>query len=306
MIRNLPLILATAFLLQTALPAQGLGDQTDEELRELILGINEGLLAAGHNIAVEQIEFFTIGAGRPPVRIHQAPFRWVAGDPRRAAQGSDITYIIDDANNAGPTSLGFFPSQELRSAAVSWDADSCMGTVDLAERSSLQGVDVTFFDSPLVSAFGACAGGGVPPGNPFAADIVYAGWYPAQCFGFGTLAVTITFIFTDTNGAPTDVNGDNRLDTALHEVYYNDAWGNPNLPPGDGRVNFPWNIGGLQLPNIDVQTVTLHESGHALELGHFGPPPAAAMNPSYTGPALVLSPIDHAGACTVWGSWPNP
>jgi hypothetical protein len=39
----------------------------------------------GLDIAVESIEFFTIGLGRPSNRIHQQPFRWVPNDPRRAA-----------------------------------------------------------------------------------------------------------------------------------------------------------------------------------------------------------------------------
>lgn len=59
--------------------------------------INEELAAKGMNIAVEAVEFFTIGQGRPSNRIHQQPFRWVAGDPRRlpGLSGNDITYLVD-------------------------------------------------------------------------------------------------------------------------------------------------------------------------------------------------------------------
>src|SRR4029077_1900013 len=109
------------------------------------------------------------------------------------------------------------------------------------------------------------------------ADIVEAGWLPRAFFealgpggGSGILAVTFTLIFTEGSPpAPSDINGDNYLDTALAEVYYNDNFGDPN---GD-RAGTRWGI-DVALPGIDVETVPLHENGHALELGHFGPPPA--------------------------------
>ncbi len=100
----------------------------------------------------------------------------------------------------------------------------------------------------------------------------------------------MTFIFVDGGGNPTDINGDNYLDSALNEVYYND--------------NFAWGI-DVPLPGIDVETVALHENGHSLELGHFGPPPTAVMNPVYAGIRHRLLPIDRAGACAVWESWPK-
>ncbi len=113
-------------------------------------------------------------------------------------------------------------------------------------------------------------------GNPFLADIVNAGWLPRAFFeavggpggGRGILAFSVTFIFTDADDNPTDINGDNYLDTALNEVYYNDTFGNPN----NDRVGNPWGI-NIVLPGIDVETVALHENGHSLGLGHFGPPP---------------------------------
>ena len=72
-------------------------------------------------------------------------------------------------------------------------------------------------------------------GNPFLADIVEAGWLPKAFFdavggpggGDGILAFSVSFIFTDAVGNPTDINGDNYLDTALNEVYYNNNFGDP-------------------------------------------------------------------------------
>ena len=110
----------------------------------------------------------------------------------------------------------------------------------------------------------------------------------------------MSFVFTDDDGNPTDVNGDNRLDTALNEVYYNDNFGDP----GGDRAGNPWRI-EQPLPAIDVETVALHENGHSLGLGHFGPPPAAVLNPVYAGIRLSPLPVDSAGMCTVFGSWPK-
>ena len=257
--------------------------------------INVELAARGMNIQVAEIRFFTIGAGRPANRILQQPFRWVPNDPRRIAQGDDITYIVD--LSAGATASGL--SSVATEAAVdrsldTWNAEQCLKKVDIVKRADPES-DVTIFDSFF--GFGGF-------GNPFASDIVEAGWLPRAYFeavggpggGRGILAFSVTFTFTGT-----DINGDGYADTALNEVYYNDTFGEP----GDDRAGNPWGI-DIALPGIDVETVALHENGHSLEQGQFGPPPAAVMNPIYAGINQDPDPIDKAGACAVWSSWPNP
>ena len=184
---------------------------------------------------------------------------------------------------------------------ATWDAPKCLKRVNVLERPST-GTDDTLFDEGVFDPlFCPLAGGdlggfptiifGVPLGV-FAADIIHAGWYPAGCFAATTLAFSVTFTFAG------DANGDNYADTALNEVYYNDAFG--TFFP----LN-PWATGGAPLPAIDVETVALHESGHSLGVGHFGPPPAAVMNPVYPGPQQSLLPIDKAGMCTIWAQWPR-
>jgi hypothetical protein len=165
------------------------------------------------------------------------------------------------------------------------------------------GTDVTIFDEFFPGFDDDPAAG-----DPFAADIVEAGWRPRAFFeavggpggGGGILAFSASFIFTDEDGNPTDINGDNRLDTALNEVYYNDTFGQA----GTDRAGDPWAIDQL-LPSVDVETVALHETGHSLGVGHFGPPPAAVMNPVYAGIRHQPLAVDHAGMCTVWRSWPK-
>ncbi|MBI3963351.1 MAG: matrixin family metalloprotease [Deinococcus sp.] len=261
--------------------------------------INQTLAGMGLNIAAEEIDFFTIGQGRPSNRIHQQPFRWVGNDLRRLAQGDGITYLVDQSD--GKTASGLRNAQTeaaIDRATGTWQAEDCLKKLDIVKRADT-GADPDIFDSFF--GFGRF-------GNPFLADIVNAGWLPRAFFeavggpggGRGILAFSVTFIFVDDDGVPTDINGDNYLDTALNEVYYNDTFGDRK---GD-RAGNPWGI-NIPLPGIDVETVALHENGHSLGLGHFGPPPDAVMNPVYAGIRHSPLPDDHAGMCAVWESWPK-
>ncbi len=265
----------------------------------ILATINAQLADRGVAIRAEAVDYFTIGAGRPSDRIHQQPFRWVANDPRRAADGDNITYIVDQT--FGNTASGLTSAQTeaaIDRAFTTWENESCLKKVDLVKRAD-PGTDITIYD--FFFGYGGF-------GDPFAADIVNAGWYPREYFeaaggpggGRGILAFSVTFIFTDDDGNPTDINGDNYLDSALNEVYYNDTFGNPN----NDRVGNPWAI-DLPLPAIDVETVALHENGHSLGLGHFGPQPNAVMNPRYAGINHEPDPADHAGMCANWASWPK-
>jgi hypothetical protein len=80
-------------------------EEGDLNVLALMDEINEQLAAQELNIAVEKIEFFTIGKGRPDIRIHQQSSRWVAKDLRRDAQGDDITYLVDQSDGATASGL---------------------------------------------------------------------------------------------------------------------------------------------------------------------------------------------------------
>ena len=276
------------------------GGQGDPYVLAQMEKINRQLKARGINLAIEEIEFFTLDNARPSNRIHQQEFRWVANDERRLADGDNITYLVDKSD--GRTASGLSSAQTeaaINRAFNTWSADSCLSNVDLIKRAD-SGADPDIFD--WFYGYGRY-------GDPFLADIVNAGWLPREFFeavggpggGRGILAFSVTFIFDDpATGEPTDINGDGYLDTALNEVYYNDTFGDRRTD----RAGNPWAI-NQPLPAIDVETVALHENGHSLGLGHFGPPPDAVMNPVYAGIRHAPLSPDSAGMCVVWSSWPN-
>jgi hypothetical protein len=272
--------------------------------------MNERLRARGLRIAVEKIEFFTEGPGRPSNRIHQQDTRWVPNDERRLAQGNDLTYLI--ATNRSETSSGLTAQQTtgaIQRAFATWRADDALDKVELVERSYTRG-DVSIYDD-LWDAEAGTHYDDFPGrlGNYLAADIVNVGWLPRSYFelvggpggGRGILAFSVTFIWLDEAGNPSDIDGDNYLDAALNEVYYNDTFGDADTD----RAGNPWAI-DRPLPAIDVETVGLHENGHSLALGHFGPEPEAVMNPVYAGIRHEPYAADDAGLNAAFSSWPSP
>jgi hypothetical protein len=260
------------------------GQQGDSSVLQLMNDLNDVLKPQWLDYRVEQIEFLTIGKGRPSARIHQRDFRWVSGDPRRHADGDTLSYLVDpswgEATSGGVTQAA--TEAAIDRAVARWAASSCLG--QRVVKRPYPGGDVTIFDFFLDR-------GGF--GEPFAADIVHAGWLSEDSglLGPDVLGISVTFIFVDPDtGEPTDLDGDQRMDTALNEIYYNDR--------------FVWSLSGAETAGtFDVETVALHESGHAFAVGHFGSPPEAVMNPVYTGVRRELYPMDHAGLCTVWGNW---
>jgi hypothetical protein len=285
--------------------SQGSGDPA---ILALMNKANQRLQARGVHVAIEGIEYFTLGSSRPSNRIHAQEFRWVPNDPRRLAQGNDITFLL--ATNRATTASGLTVAQTtgaIGRAFATWSSDASLDNVALVQR-PYAGGDVTIFDELIDEAAGTRFDDfRREPGNPFVADIVNAGWLPRAYFetaggpggGRGILAFSVSFIFTDDNGNPTDIDGNQRFDTALNEVYYNDTFGDRR----DDRAGNPWSI-NQPLPAIDVETVALHENGHSLGLGHFGPPPDAVMNPVYAGIRHDPFSADDAGLKAIWSNWP--
>lgn len=227
-------------------------------------------------IQVEQVELLTVARDHSVSHLHRQPFRWVAGDPRRNASGNGLTYLVDRADG-----LGGEAEAAIDRAMGTWGADSCLQRVALTKRSG-DGVDADLFDSRY--GYGSF-------GDYRAADVVDAGLLPPDFFervtgpggGKSVVALSVTFIYVDRDGNPSDLDHDGYLDTAHSEIYFNQGF-----------------FSGAN--QLDFETVALHESGHALGVAHAGPPPAAVMNPWYAGPRRELLPLDHAALCAVWAS----
>jgi hypothetical protein len=149
-------------------------------------------------------------------------------------------------------------------------------------------------------------GGFIP--NPLFSDVNTVGFLPGFIFdivlGPGAsqevLGVTFPFVFVDANGDPTDIDADGNDDAAFAEVWYNAA--------------FLWNTSGSG-PGVDIETVALHENGHALGLAHFGRiavntssgklnvSPRAVMNAFILGTLRQPLGTDAGAFCSNWSDW---
>ena len=226
---------------------------------------------------------------------------FVAGDPRRG-HGNVLTYLVDQSDGATHTGVGLTNAQTeaaIDRAMHTWDVTTTCSKLPIVKVAD-PGSDPDLIDGLV--GFGDI-------GTPFA-DITHAGWLPAAFFDLfapngssSIIGITFTFVFVDENGVPTDINHDGEEDTAFHETYYNDA--------------FPYGINTNNITALDVETVALHESGHALDQNHFGKifltlsngrlhfAPQAVMNAAISTQKHSLLGTDMAGHCSLWGSWPR-
>lgn len=274
---------------------------------QFLANINQRLDEAGQSIAVLKAEYVTGRPGTEAVgqeilaadRELRLDTRWVPGDVRRNASGNLITQISSlpfaPANFDTPSQVSGIP--HVNASFDTWNEVRCSGlrVATLPPTSDIPSVVLDFGEGDQ---------------DPLVADIVTIGFLPGAFFDLlapdGStfiLGVTFTSFFTDgAGGPPTDIDGDGRLDTALKEVWYNDA--------------FPWSVDGTP-GAIDIETVALHENGHALELGHFGRiavglkngklhvSPRAVMNAAVLGTLRTPLGTDNAAFCGNFVNWPG-
>jgi hypothetical protein len=284
---------------------------TSTGVNPALVALNNRLASRGLNVRVLHADYVTSAAssqaGQTIFAFDRGNKRigndYVPNDERRHA-GTNITYLVDQSDGATSTPIA------LTSAETEAAIDRAMNTWETTTRCSDFAIDKVA--DPGVDpdiADGLILGDPALIGTPFFADIVHAGWTPAAFFealvpggSQFILAVTFSFVFIDAAGNPTDINHDGQFDTALSETYYNDA--------------FAWGIDVSTFP-FDVETVALHESGHALSQAHFGKifrtdangllhfAPFAVMNAAISRQEHSLTGTDLAGHCSLWGSWPN-
>lgn len=295
-------------------PALAKTTATGQGISPILDSINQVLTARGVVVNIAKAEF--VLANKPGFdaagqvvfannRAKRLGSRWVAGDPRRPSNGGELSFLnLTPFMFANGDPTPFDGSNAVNSSFATWDNQTC-STLGLVQT----GWDGTFNPSGIIPS--NFLGLGALPVDPLRASINTIGFLDPFFFevvlGPGSsqnvLGVTFTFNFINpADGSATDINGDGYLDTALKEIWYNNA--------------FTWATSGLDEDGIDVESVTLHENGHALELGHFGKifgtlgnlrlhvAPRAVMNAAILG--TLRSPLgtDNAAFCGVWANWP--
>lgn len=211
-----------------------------------------------------------------------------------------ISYYVDDSRTSADLDTQT-ANEAIDRAMTTWAEVDC-SEPGIFEIPYTEGVPTGFYAQFLTDISGIDFGGS----NQYVADLVHAGWQPAEFFDFlaenGSdfiLGVTFTITYVDANGDPLDSNNDGKADVAFREIYYND--------------NFTWNDG----TTYDVETIALHEAGHGLSQAHFGKAfitesnskvhfaPRAVMNAAYSGVQNDIENTDKAGHCSNWSSWPT-
>ncbi len=209
----------------------------------------------------------------------------------------DISYILDETDYTTDNGLS---SSEVSNALIgafnSWEAVST-SNISFAQVSD-NGGNYDYWDNgwskgdPEINAIIGGDTSVVFPYYPWYANIIVGGWLPYNYFeslqaggGETMLGVTISCGFAAEEGEPAiiingipflDANEDGFADFAFSEIYFNDY--------------FEWGIG----VGIDIETVVLHEIGHALGLGH-AITEAAVMYAGYYGIRREVHADDVAG-----------
>ncbi len=284
-------------------------DDRTAAVQAYIAQANADLASRGLGVAIEKAEWVgggtnneagqTVFANDRTLRLES---QWVPGDERRNASGNTVTHVVDQTF-AGANVFNPFPvinaEPAIDASFETWDAMSC-SKLDIVKRPDAAG-----------TGYSILLNTGDPVTDIFYADISTIGFLPGGLFdavlgpgaSSSVLGVTFTFVFgTNTPGGfvPSDINNDGYDDVALKEVWYNDA--------------FRWTTTGGA--GFDVETVALHENGHALGLGHFGKvsvtnsnnklhvSPRAVMNAFILGTLRNPLGTDNGAYCGLYGSWP--
>jgi hypothetical protein len=215
-------------------------------------------------------------------------FRW--NRPIGQTGGNfDVSYVLDVSDYT--TDNGLTPAQITSALNNAFNTWSSVVTSNLSFTQNVDaGGNYDYWDSGAAELPGEDTGA-----STFYSNIIFGGWLPSSYFealetGGGTsiLGVNWTFGFTPGAGDPVgpngslDENNDGFDDFAMCEIYFNDG--------------FDWNVGS---GNFDIETVFLHELGHAFGLDHtdiLG----SIMYPTYSGILTSLSADDMAGISALY------
>lgn len=287
-------------LIDTPAFAKSSANPTADLISAQMDAANAALAEQGANFRVMMAEYITGGdeVGAQVLQKDLGKKRlsadFVPHDPRRAWSGppggitDNITFAIDqvDAQPLSPGVTAAETNAAISAAMATWDAQTCsdLGLTQVSDG----GVDLGF-----VAALNGLGGS-----FNVVADVQHAGFRDIN-FAGGVIGATFTLVFIDADG-PTDIDNDGRADVALREIYYDPSW--------------LWTVGSFA--GIDVESIALHEAGHALSQAHFGnlflkqgafsASPRAVMNAFYPGgEQRGLLGTDRGGHCGNWAQWPQ-
>ena len=206
-------------------------------------------------------------------------------------KSSSVSYVLDRSDYT--SDLGLSEAQvtaALTSAFSTW-ASVPGSSLAFTEMPDLGGnYDVT--DGTPGNWFGGYAGDSLDQGaNYLYANVTFGGWLPNEYFDYLEDGVI--------NGDPSNILGVtwtgkvrgplSKKPRWIADVFFNEGW--------------TWSLTGDDLGTadyeIDIETVMLHELGHALGLGHEDDV-EAVMNSYYTGINRDLYPDDEAGIVSLY------
>ncbi len=274
----------------------------------LVQKVNASLAAKGKTLQVDKVWFFTKGLGVDPYQSLRTGSRW----PK-----SNLTYVIDASDNTADLPAAT-TEQTLVNAFETWNGveNTKIKTGRIADdgrnNDYLDALTPIFKDGKIVGydIYDQDWVGLKQDNLP--ADIVIGGWLDPGYFSLGLGSadiIAVNWTFSDVDGS---INGtkDGYPDIVYAEQYYNKA--------------FKWTVQGSKYLDFspsaltDLQSIAVHETGHALGLGHFGGPvgdhqpfklqpnqkvynPEAVMNPGYLGgEKRIPYPTDVAGLRTLY------
>jgi hypothetical protein len=243
--------------------------------------LNARFEATGSEVRLDYPWFFVVGPGTDPFARLRTGSRWTIPSPTYIIDESDLTTDVPAAE----------ADAALESAYTTWNGirNSALETQRIPDGGGNYDVLDGLYDTTgncvflydLTSPNLDFATGLIYP----EADIVVGGWvnpsYFSQCLGSASI-IGVTWSFSDA-----DSNGDNYRDRLYVEQFYNPAfdW----VTSGSAYLDYD--------SGVDIETIALHENGHAHGLGHFGGPvknqpfklqpngkvfnPEAVMNPYY-------------------------
>lgn len=195
------------------------------------------------------------------------PAQWVEHDDRRHGEDGLTLYYAIDQTELPPDIPWEDTEAAIESAIATFNQVQCARNLRLERAPSDPDADLGY-------AQDAVDLGGDPNPRP---DITFAGWVPPEFFARagmdGSLGLTVPVLF----GAPddelvwgfdilnptreyADINADGNADLYAMEVYFTT----------DPRFDYVVDNNEDELFSIDVESIVLHELGHALGMDHFG------------------------------------